>query len=88
MRGDKLGKGSYTGTVSKVLATAGFKAKALVASGSADPEELESLGGKFLGLGYHPPSDEILLTITPLIRIARKRSRQRRAQAETIEDEW
>ena len=49
MRGEKCGT-DYTGSVPRVLACGGFRAKALVPSYSTDPEEVESMGDRFLGL--------------------------------------
>ena len=59
MRGERLPDGTYTGTVSRILNAAGFKAKALVASRTCTAEEREALGGKFLGLSYDMSRDEI-----------------------------
>ena len=71
-----------------MLQKAGFKAKALVPSGTSVPEELKAMGGKFLGLHYSPELDEIELKITPIIRMSRKRSKQRRAETEELTEEW
>merc|ERR1712101_41726 len=87
MRGDKV-DGSYTGTITELLGQCGFRAKAIVSSGSEDPEELEALGDRFLGLGFLPSSDEIVLKVAPHIRMQRKRSRQRRANNEIITESW
>ena len=46
MRGE-LQDGKYSGTVPKMLGACGFRAKALVRSGSTDSEELEALSGRF-----------------------------------------
>merc|ERR1711867_67542 len=45
-------------------------------------------GGKFLGLHYNPEDDDIVLKITPIIRMTRKKSKQRRAEAEEMTEEW
>ena len=76
MRGTRGEDGSYSGTVPKVLATASFRAKALVASGTQDPQELEAMGGKFLGVHYDPGQDEIALKIAHIIRMSKKRGKQ------------
>ena len=83
MRGLKTEEG-YTGTVPHVIACGGFKAKALVPSGAQEEDEIDSMGDKFLGLGYDPTKDELMLKITPLIRMNVKRSKQRRADSEPI----
>ena len=54
MRGSKREDGSYSGTLPKVLEMGGFRAKALVIGGHCDDEEVEALGGKFLGVPYSP----------------------------------
>lgn len=58
MRGRKDEDGKYTGTVPRILLAAGFRAKALIASGTGDKAELEAMGGKFLGLHYCASTDE------------------------------
>ena len=73
MRGERSEAG-YSGTVPKVLESCGFRAKALVASGSRDEAELEAVGGKFLGLPYDATSDELLLKVVPVIRMKIRRS--------------
>ena len=59
--------GDYSGTVSKILALGGFKAKALIMSRNCDEEERESLGGKFLGVGYCPSEDKIQMKFSTII---------------------
>ena len=59
--------GTYTGTIPTILSQAGFKAKALVPSGTDVEEELLAMGGKFLGLHYDPGADDVILKITPII---------------------
>ena len=51
----------------------GFVAKSLVVSKHYTAEEAESLGGKFLGVGYDPKTDKILFAINPWIRTSRGR---------------
>ena len=87
MRGTKTGPGEYTGTVARILANGGFQVKCLVRSGSTDPEELDALGPKFLGMNYDVPADKIVFKVVPLIRLKVKRSRQRRADAVPITEE-
>ena len=87
MRGVKSEDG-YSGTVPRVLECGGFRAKALVCSGTQDTEELEAMSGKFLGLGYDPTGDLIVQKVVPFIRMAVKRSRQRRAQIEVMTEDW
>lgn len=86
MRGEKTSDG-YTGTVPKVLACGGFRAKALVPSHCDDEEEADSMGDRFLGLGYDPRHDDIIIKIVPFIRMSVKRSKQRRADVEPITTE-
>ena len=87
MRG-VLGEEGYSGTLPKMLGQCGFKAKALVRSGSSNEKELEAMGGRFLGLGYDPETDELISRVAPYIRMTRKRSKQRRQDNETIDEEW
>ena len=42
MRGEKEADGSYSGTLPKILALGGFKAKAFIKSGECDSEEVEA----------------------------------------------
>ena len=51
------------GTMSKILATCGLKAKFMVRTGDSDPEAAAHLGGKVLGIGYHLASDEIRMAV-------------------------
>merc|ERR1711867_426175 len=88
MRGDRRDDGSYSGTVPVILEQAGFKAKAFVVSGTEVEEELQAMGGKFLGLHYDPQSDDIVLKITPIIRMSKRRTKQRRAEAKEMTEEW
>ena len=88
MRGERGEDGSYLGTVPVILQQAGFRAKALVPSGTRIEEEIAAMGGKFLGLHYDPESDDIVMKITPIIRMSSKRTKQRRADAETMTEEW
>ena len=46
------------------------------------------MGGRFLGLGYEPQSDEVISRVAPVIRMTRKRSKQRRQNNELITEEW
>ena len=87
MRG-RLSEEGYSGTIPKVLESCGFRAKALVASGSQEEAELEAVGGKFLGMAYDPTSDELILQPVPVIRMKVKRSKQRRADNVPITEEW
>ena len=68
MRGDKRPDGTYTGTLPKVLAMGGFRAKALVVGGQCDQEEADSIGGKFLGLPYCPKNDVLQMKVITKIR--------------------
>merc|ERR1711867_349694 len=88
MRGERGEDGTYSGTVPVILGQAGFRAKALVALGTAVEEELLAMGGKFLGLHYDPQADDIVLKITPIIRMSKSRTKQRRADAEEVTEEW
>ena len=45
------------------------------------------MGERFLGLGYDPAADEIIMKVVPFIRMKVKRSRQRRADHEPITQE-
>ena len=84
MRGERTEEGHYTGTIPVMLSEAGFKAKALVPSGTSIPEELSAMGGKFLGLHYDPELNKVILKITPIIRMTKKKTKQRRAEAEEL----
>ena len=59
-----LGKrGSKEGTMSKILATCGLKAKFMVRTGDPNPDAALHLGGKVLGIGYHLADDEIQMSV-------------------------
>ena len=87
MRGTKTAEG-YSSTIPRVLTSCGFKAKALVPSGTSDEEELDAVGGKFLGMPFDATTDELLLRVVPFIRMKVKRSQQRRADNVLINEEW
>ena len=70
---DSNGETSYTGTMSKILSTTGFKTKAQVVTGSCSTEEAEALGEKALGLPYCPRSDVFMMRLQPSITIKRNR---------------
>ena len=59
MRGTRLPNGSYTGKISQILAVMGLKPKFVAIPGRATPEEVEMVGGKFLGVGYDMAEDNI-----------------------------
>lgn len=46
------------------------------------------MGGKFLGLHYNLEFDEIVLKITPIIHMTKKKSKQRHAKAEEVMEGW
>ena len=52
MHGTRLPNGSYTGNISQILAVTGMKPKFVALPAKAIPEEVEMVGGKFLGVGY------------------------------------
>ena len=56
------------------MATGGFKAKALIMSGNCDKEEIDALGGKFLGLGYYPLTDKLEMKFATQIRTDNKKT--------------
>ena len=62
MMGERItgedGEITYTGTVPRILAEGGFKAKSYIKSGESNPEILSSIG-KTLGLDFRPREDEI-----------------------------
>ena len=70
---DSNGEASYTGTMSKILSTTGFKTKAQVVTGSCSDEEAKALREKALGLPYCPRSDVFMMRLQPSITINRKR---------------
>ena len=57
-----LGKDGQ-GTMSRILATCGLKAKFMVRTGDPSLDAAKHLGGKVLGLGYHLASDQIRMTV-------------------------
>ena len=74
MRGIKDSLGEYSGTVPQMLAKGGFRAKALIMSGDCDDEEIEALGGKFLGISYCPRQDKILIEFSSTLRLDSKKT--------------
>merc|ERR1711867_171805 len=87
MRGMRTEEG-YDGTVTRMLESHGFKAKALIPSGTTEAAEVEALGGKFLGIAYDVQEDEIILRTVPLIRMKVRRQKQRRADAVVVDEDW
>ena len=65
MKGSQDGSGEWDGSITKILSLGGFKAKALVVGGNCTEEEAETMGGKFLGIGYEPHTDMIAPFINP-----------------------
>ena len=55
--------GVYDGTMGRILATCGLKAKFMVKTGDPNPEAAAPLGGKVLGVGYDLASDEIKMAV-------------------------
>ena len=72
-------KGEYfDGTLSKILRASGFNAKHIVIGGRCTETEAESIGGKFLGVGYSPQDDFIKIEVNPRMRLSqRKRGRDK-----------
>ena len=56
----------------------GFRVKSLVHSGTKEPEEIESLGDKVLGLGYCPERDEIVFKFEPSMIMTAKKSKKQK----------
>ena len=89
MRGQKGEDGSYSGTLPQVLALGGFKAKALIPSGSCDEEECEALGGKFLGVPYDPKTDTILMQLRTTIRAStQKKQKGKPVSFQNLDDDF
>ena len=63
--GGKFGK--EPGTISKILATCRFEAKAFVTSGMQGEEEAGALGEKVLGVGYVASTDKINMKLKPVM---------------------
>ena len=63
MPGTRLPNGSYTGNISQILAVTGMKPKFVALPAKAIPEEVEMVGGKFLGVGYEITGDRITFTV-------------------------
>ena len=64
MRGVRSQDGTYSGLISKVLATVGMAPKFVAIPGTATPEEVELLGGKVLGVGYCILTDQLTFKLT------------------------
>ena len=62
MRGKRV-RGSYTGTVSKILAKGGMSVKFMAVTGSNNEFEEEQLAGKNLGVNYYICTDWIAFTL-------------------------
>ena len=86
MKGQWLGE-KYSGTMTRILDKAGFKAKHMVIGGRCTQQEAESLGGKFLGIGYDPLSDEIKMEVNPSMQMSKgKRGRDKWKQVVQIDE--
>ena len=50
----------HNGTIPTILAKGSLRLKVLVCSGETDPAKISKLGNKVLGIGWNPPSDELV----------------------------
>ena len=50
----------HDGTIPTILAKGSLRLKVLVCSGETDPAKISKLGDKVLGIGWNPPSDELV----------------------------
>ena len=69
MRGSRNLDGQYSGKISEVLGTVGMAPKFIAIPGSASEEEIELLGGKFLGIGYNINEDKIAFSLDTLVKV-------------------
>ena len=69
MRGSRNSEGQYSGKISEVLGTLGMAPKFIALPGSASEEEVELLGGKFLGIGYDIKEDKISFSLDTLVKV-------------------
>ena len=69
MKGKEISPGQYDGTIGKILETCGLKAKFMAVTGDKDPEAVEPVGGKVLGLSYKLAEDQLELKVPMQFKI-------------------
>ena len=69
---------SFSGTLSSVLATVGFKPKMIIKSGENHPAALEKSGGSVLGHAWDPSSDKFCFTAQ--VNISKKKKDGHRSE--------
>ena len=47
------------GTIPQILAKGSLRLKVMVSSGESNPLKLKKIGSKILGIGWHPPADQL-----------------------------
>ena len=64
MMGNRLGDGSYDGTVCQILKKGNLKVKVMVPSGELDDTAKDLLGNKVLGYSWNATSDNMAVTLS------------------------
>ena len=77
MRGVKLGKGEYSGTIPKILNRGNLAVKAILCSGDTDEEDKNLIGNKVLGYGCDATSDEMSVHIHIYLQNKKKNEKGR-----------
>ena len=79
-----VGEVEEAGTISKILKTCNFKAKAFVTSGMQEATEAGALGEKVLGVGYYAGTDKLHLKLRPVMLTPGARIRTARIMSEKM----
>ena len=75
MKGHKLGNGSFSGTMTKILDIGKLKAKTYVSTGETDEEARALLGDKVLGYGWNPNTDVMKVNFPVYLSNKKKKAR-------------
>jgi len=79
--------GSWKGSITVIMATGGFKFKAMAFSRMEDPEIKPKLGGAILGVHRRPKEDMMAVCLQANMRPTRKHvSREPELNQETVDD--
>ena len=86
MRGVKLGKGEYSGTIPKILNRGNLAVKAILCSGDTDEEDKNLIGNKVLGYGWDATSDEMSVNIHIYLQNKKKNEKGRSIPPLSVDD--
>ena len=83
MKGLKLGDGSFSGTMTKILDIGKLKAKTFISTGEVDEDAKALIGGKVLGYGWDASSD--VMKVNFPIHLSNKKKKARMDPPLTLE---